>query len=356
MIYFCGMERKKILYCFAGNSVFGHRDVEMFLQAYDVRVCHYEIPDNKMTKFFSYLKYNLCVLVKMLSVQTVIINFGAWHTVFPVFLAKILRKKSLIILGGFDAGNIPSLNYGIFHKPSALQWWMRRTYRMATYLCPISNVLIKYNNKYADFKGNGFNVGILHFMPELDNKIKLIQREIDNLFWQINEKLTKKGILAIAYTFNEQTILVKGFDLIIECAKLMPQQKFTLAGFSPKMLQIYQKKCPSNITLLGFQTKESVKVLYQKHAIYLMPSMTEGLGQALCEAMLCGCLPIGSRVGIIPDLIQNPAFILDKKDKIALKKCIEEAVKSDTSPQIWRQNVLDYFQGPSRLEKFRELI
>lgn len=350
------MERKKILYCFAGNSVFGYRDVEMFSQVYDVSVCHYEIGKTKMSKLYSFFLYNICVLSKIFAVKAVIINFGAWHAVFPVLLSKILGKKSMIILGGFDAGNIPPLNYGVFHSPSALQWWMRKTYHWVNFLCPITNVLLSDNNKYADSKGHGFKVGLLHFIPDVAYKIKIIQREIDKLYWVINEKINKKDILAIAYIYHEQTILVKGYDLIIECAKLMPEQKFTLAGFSPNMLQKYQKECPPNISLLGFQTRESARVLYQNHRVYLMPSMTESLGQALCEAMLCGCLPIGSRVGIIPDLIQNTSFIIDKKDKYALKNCIEIALRSDINPQIWRQNVIDYFGGPSRLEKFKELI
>ena len=49
---------------------------------------------------------------------------------------------------------------------------------------------------------------------------------------------------------------------------------------------------------------------------YLQLSFSEGFGNALCEAMLCECVPIGSNVGAIPFIINDTGFILKKKDKI----------------------------------------
>ncbi|MBK8670622.1 MAG: hypothetical protein IPN89_14685 [Saprospiraceae bacterium] len=128
------MYPKKILYCFAGSSVFGYRDIEMLQNEYVVSVSHFDLKDTFFGKAWSYLKYNFDVVWKIIFIDVVIVNFGSWHTIFPVFLAKIFGKKSIIILGGFDAGNIPSLQYGVFHKPSRLQWLMRKTYQAATYL------------------------------------------------------------------------------------------------------------------------------------------------------------------------------------------------------------------------------
>lgn len=350
------MTKKKILYCFAGHSVFGYRDIEMFSKEYDIKGVHYDLHTKILLKVFSFIKYNAAVLTSIINKNIIIINFGAWHTILPVFLAKLLGKKSFIIVGGFDVGNIPSLNYGIFHKKSLLQWYLKRTYRRCTFICPTSQALTGYINKYADPNGKGYPVGLLVHMPELRDKIYVIPRTIDIDFWNIAPKKAMGGILSIAYIYHEQTLIVKGFDLIIECAKLLPDIPFTLAGFSPSMLTKYRKICPENVHLLGFQTKESARVLYQTHKVYLMPSMTEGLGQALCEAMLCGCFPIGSRVGIIADLIKNDRFILDHKDKYTLKECIEIALESDVSPNIWRQNIIDYFKDINRLEKFKDLI
>jgi glycosyltransferase involved in cell wall biosynthesis len=46
----------------------------------------------------------------------------------------------------------------------------------------------------------------------------------------------------------------------------------------------------------------------------LQLSTSEGFPNSLGEAMSCGCIPIGSEVGAIPEIIGNPKLILSEKD------------------------------------------
>ncbi len=38
--------------------------------------------------------------------------FASWLTFFPITLAWLLRKPSVLIIGGFDVANMPDIGYG----------------------------------------------------------------------------------------------------------------------------------------------------------------------------------------------------------------------------------------------------
>jgi glycosyltransferase involved in cell wall biosynthesis len=350
------MQKKKILYCFAGRSIFGFRDIEMLKTKFDVKVSHYDIEKNVLKKLFAYVRYNFDVLFKIFNIDTVIINFGAWHTVLPVFLAKLSGKKSIIIVGGFDAGNIPSLQYGIFHKPSVLQWFMRITYNAATYLCPVSEGLVSSVNKYADPSGEGYKIGLLHHVPEVRNKVHVIPTDYDDDFWKIDESIFKEGVLALAYVYNSATHTLKGFDLLTECALMMPDVRFTFVGFSPEMIEKYTPDLPENVMLISFVSDLEARKLYQSHKVFVLPSLTEGLPNTLCEAMLCGCIPIVSEVSVMPEIVSNLGFVLKRKENIVLKNLTEKTLECNIN--IWkiRQRIVEMYPRGMRLALLQTLI
>ncbi len=45
--------------------------------------------------------------------------------------------------------------------------------------------------------------------------------------------------------------------------------------------------------------------------------------------MMCGCIPVGSNVGGIPDIIGNTGFILYKRDAEEFKKLLKQAMSCD---------------------------
>ena len=62
--------------------------------------------------------------------------FASWHTFFPVTLAWLLRKPSVLIIGGFDTANMPDIGYG--HQRGGLRmhasrWIFSRAGRLITH-------------------------------------------------------------------------------------------------------------------------------------------------------------------------------------------------------------------------------
>ena len=47
--------------------------------------------------------------------------FASWHTFFPITLAWLLRKPSVLVIGGFDTANMPDIGYG--YQQGGLRRW-----------------------------------------------------------------------------------------------------------------------------------------------------------------------------------------------------------------------------------------
>ncbi|MFM7726005.1 MAG: glycosyltransferase, partial [Flavobacteriales bacterium] len=74
----------------------------------------------------------------------------------------------------------------------------------------------------------------------------------------------------------------------------------------------------------------SLRTLYSEHAFYIQVSMAEGFPNALSEAMCCGCVPIGSAVYSIPEIIGTNGMILHSRNSEDFKVLLNQAKNIDT--------------------------
>jgi glycosyltransferase involved in cell wall biosynthesis len=74
--------------------------------------------------------------------------------------------------------------------------------------------------------------------------------------------------------------------------------------------------------------QNNVMDLMKRAAIYVQPSFEEALGMALQEAMCCGCACIGSRVGGIPELIQDEhlGLLFEPGNVAQLSQALEQLI------------------------------
>jgi glycosyltransferase involved in cell wall biosynthesis len=72
-----------------------------------------------------------------------------------------------------------------------------------------------------------------------------------------------------------------------------------------------------------------LRQILNEHRYYLQLSMSEGFPNALAEAMLCGCIPIGSAVGDVPAIIGDESLVLPHKDPTKLIELIDRALSMD---------------------------
>jgi glycosyltransferase involved in cell wall biosynthesis len=125
-----------------------------------------------------------------------------------------------------------------------------------------------------------------------------------------------------------QLVLAEAFAQI---ASRFPDWTLQLAGHdddgiaAEKIQRLVQaKRLEGRVQLLG--RRDDTLQLMRRAAIYVQPSFWEALGLALQEAMFCGCACIGSRVGGIPELIQNDktGLLFEPGDVGQLSRALEQ--------------------------------
>ena len=73
------------------------------------------------------------MLRELLAADVIVGWWASWHTFLPFTLAWLLRKPSLLIVGGFDTAAEPEFNYG-FQLGGPRAWLSRLTMRSARVL------------------------------------------------------------------------------------------------------------------------------------------------------------------------------------------------------------------------------
>ena len=85
----------------------------------------------------------------------------------------------------------------------------------------------------------------------------------------------------------------------------------------------------NTIIRLGFVSDEDLVSLYNGATIFIMPSLYEGFGLPILEAMACGCPVITSSEGSLPEVAGSAAEMVDAYDTIAIANGIQKVWSSE---------------------------
>ena len=81
-----------------------------------------------------------------------------------------------------------------------------------------------------------------------------------------------------------------------------------------KAIDGQQSEVSSQIIRLGFVSAEELVQIYNLATVFAMPSLYEGFGLPILEAMACGCPVITSKEGSVPEVAVDAAFYVDACD------------------------------------------
>lgn len=83
-------------------------------------------------------------------------------------------------------------------------------------------------------------------------------------------------------------------------------------------------KDDENIIRLGFVSSEELVSIYNLATVFVMPSLYEGFGLPILEAMSCGCPVVTTQEGSIPEVAKGAAHYVDAYDVDSISKGIKK--------------------------------
>lgn len=165
-----------------------------------------------------------------------------------------------------------------------------------------------------------------------NNKIFYLRKdtEIDKVVNKYN--LTKsKYILAVGEcrVYKNTNKMIQAFaKLNLEDIKLIIVGKLNKSDKNiaaiPEVFDVQEK-----VKFLGYVPDEDLALLYQGAKVFIFPSLYEGFGIPLLEAMACGVPIIASNTSSIPEVCGSAAIYFDPNDVDDMAKVISHVLISD---------------------------
>ena len=246
---------------------------------------------------------------------------------FVVTLAKVFRKKVVVITGGYDTTYVPVIDWGEMKT-----WWKRVAQRYALSLVDLVLAFSEYSKsdvlKYAHPK----KIGTLYF-------------GIDTEYFK---PAGPKEPLAITVCFqlNSSTLIQKGLRTMIEAARRVPGVQFVLIGevINDEAMKEARRTAPPNVTFQDkFTFGEELLRFYQRATVYLQVSAHEGFGIANTEAMSCQCIPVVTNTTALPEVVGDAGFFVPFKDVDATAEAVKKALKSLELGVKARRRIIENF-------------
>ena len=266
---------------------------------------------------------------------------------------KIFKIKTVIVLGGTDCVSFPSIQYGS-HAKRILKNITSYSIRNASLLLPVDQSLVHYKYTYTttDFSFQGY----LEHVKKTTTPYKVLHNGYDDEIWkkmmekEENSFVTVGGNLTSRFGFQ-----LKGIDLIFAVAPFFSECKFYIVGGYH-----LKQTVPSNIILVDYIPNNELPVFLSSKKYYLQLSMSEGFPNALCEAMLCECIPIVSNVAAMPMIVGDSGYILKEKDLNLLTTLIKESLEQNFGSPIcgekYRKIIQDNYSMDKRSKEFKSTL
>jgi glycosyltransferase involved in cell wall biosynthesis len=299
----------KVLYFYPRYSSFVASDHELLNEQFEVMPFAF-IPAQKIFTPIVLIRQFFFLLIHLRSGVRMVSQFSGYHSLLPSLFSKLSGCAHYIILHGTECNNFPEYAYGYASRP-LLFWCSKASLSMATRLLPVSDSLVFQHYTFTNVKYT--EQGLRAFYPGLDTPFTVIHNGVDpeRFPLEISAERIKNSFVTIATGLEDNNrSKLKGLDFICEVAQVCPDFRFTFVGGKlPHGLVL-----PPNITLIGHVENDQLYHLLNQHQFYIQWSVSEGFGISVVEAMMCGCIPVVSRVGILPEIAGPQSHILDKKD------------------------------------------
>ena len=321
------INKPKILFVCPYLSSFIQNDLDLLKRHFDVKIGHY-------TGLVSIPK----ILIGVLWSDITFSWFADIHAFWALRLSKLFKKKSIVVVGGFEVANVPEINYGLMRS--------KKSARKVKYVLENADRVLTVDDSLKLEAINNARV--------VGENITTVPTGYDSNRWKFDgEKENLVITVSIGNSWNR--VRLKGLDTFVKSAKFLPDVKFLMVGIQGNALKELQDIAPLNLEFSNPLSQDELLLYYQKAKVYCQLSLREGLPNALCEAMLCECVPVGTERGGIPTAIGDTGFYVPYDDPKATAEAIKKALVSEKGNEA-RERIKTMFPKERREKEIVDII
>ena len=208
---------------------------------------------------------------------------------------------------------------------------------------------------------------IIKFLNVSDEKIKVIYNGVDDRFRPVTDPESLARVRQ-RYRLPERFVLMvgsiqprKNIDGVLAALKLLAERdvhfpwKLVLAGsegWKNEGLaeQIRRLGLTDRVHFAGFVTGDDLPVLYSLADLFVYPSLYEGFGLPVVEAMACGVPVVTSNTSCLPEIAGDAALLVDPHDE----KDIAEGMLRLLEDRELRTRCIERGETRARMFSWRE--
>lgn len=250
------------------------------------------------------------------------------HTFLALTLARLMRRPSVLVIGGVDTARMPEIGYGM-QRPGPRRWIARRTIASATRLIT--------NSRYslAEIEAN------LGLGPD---RVTLVHHGIPDRFADPATGHAEPMALSVGVVYR-LNLERKGQRPFVEAAVQLPDVEFVLAGkWLDDAIEELRAVAGPNVTFTGYLDDETLDAYFRRAAVYVQPSRHEGFGLAVAEAMLARCVPVVTEAGALPEVVGDTGVVISEPEPGRVADAVRHALELGAEgAERARRRVLDKF-------------
>ena len=257
----------------------------------------------------------------------VIVNKFMFFTSFAAPIAKLMGKPTIFVTDTY-----PGLNWFPRNRAVAAVMWLYARVIGVPLLRLVDKVVLLHEGLTETALRYGLNFTVIHNGTDLSDA---------DAAEPAPTPIKRAGEIWIGYVGRLESI--KGYDILLKAVDPLLHQyphvkAFFIGASRPKNLgsfsQVVGASRPNNlqsssqVEFLGF--RNDVYSVLKQMDIFCLPSLSEGLPNALMEAMSVGCAPVASRVGGVPVLVEHGknGLLVPPRDVRALQEALQQLIES----------------------------
>lgn len=236
----------------------------------------------------------------------------------------------------------------IFNSPQDFPFWQRNYFRLFMPWTAKQASMILTNSEHS-------KQDIIRHLGVPPDKVAVTYLAAASVFRAISSAVVsavrlhyslESPFILVVGTLEPRKNLVRLLQAFAQVRQNTPSLQLIHAGprgwlFDDVMQEVESLGLQDSVRFLGRVPLEDLVGLYNAASVFIYPSLYEGFGLPVLEAMACGCPVITSNISSLPEVAGDAAVLIDPYNVSQLAEAIRNIFEDETQALLMRQSGLE---------------